>query len=241
MKKLILCLTAIFLSDITTFAQNAFSSGLPQELRYEVYGRYRRPIKKEKLSEAKLISDVVPGYPVNWITKYLSVENQGISKGKTVKALSTNEALSTEQKDILSAVDLGSDVIVNVKYDYMNPVTNNIEKSIIHVSLTAVPEIEAEYIEGKEQLVKYLKENSQTKIFEITPKQFQSISIRFTVNEEGEIINANVFRSSAEPKIDKLLLDLINKMPKWKPAKNENGIKVKQDFEFTINNKMNGC
>ena len=41
-------------------------------------------------------------------------------------------------------------------------------------------------------------------------------------------------------KTDKLLLEVINGMPKWKPAENAKGVKVKQDFEF-IGGFMVGC
>jgi hypothetical protein len=36
-----------------------------------------------------------------------------------------------------------------------------------------------------------------------------------------------------------MLLDLIKNMPKWKPAINTNGVKVKQDFVFSVG--AGGC
>ena len=30
-------------------------------------------------------------------------------------------------------------------------------------------------------------------------------------------------------------------MPKWKPAESANGMKVKQEFEFSVGNKVSGC
>jgi len=47
-------------------------------------------------------------------------------------------------------------------------------------------------------------------------------------------------KTSGDQKTDKLLLKAINKMPKWKPAENSDGIKVKQEFEFSVGN-CGGC
>ena len=136
---------------------------------------------------------------------------------------------------------MGSNIIVDVNYKYKNPVTNEINIHTMHAAVTLVPEIEAEYIGGYEQLRKYLKEKCIKKISELIPKQFQQGSVRFTVNEKGEIVNAEISMSSGDKAADKLLLDAINKMPKWKPAENSKGIKVKQQFQFSMGNGNDGC
>ena len=103
-----------------------------------------------------------------------------------------------------------------------------------------VPETEAQYLGGYQLLKQYLKENAIDKISETNAKQLQLATVRFTINEEGQIIDAQIFKTSEDEKIDKLLLEAINKMPKWKPAENFNGIKVKQKFEFSVGNIV-GC
>jgi TonB family protein len=54
--------------------------------------------------------------------------------------------------------------------------------------------------------------------------------VKFTVNEEGGIMNPKMLRTSRDSKADKLVLEAISKMPKWKPAQNSKGVKVKQEF-----------
>ena len=78
------------------------------------------------------------------------------------------------------------------------------------------------------------------KISETYPsKQIPWAMAKFTVNEEGEIVDAKISTPSKDPKIDQLLLDALSKMPKWIPAEDSKGLKVKQEFTFrTINN---GC
>ena len=50
-----------------------------------------------------------------------------------------------------------------------------------------------------------------------------------------------VSKSSGDAATDKLLLKAITKMPKWKPAETTDGTKVKQAFEFSVNNDTPGC
>ena len=253
MKKLILTSATVLFISLSAFAQNTAyneqwyesentaAKGLPRELSYGVRGNYERPVTKEKLDVAKSISDFIPDYPVNWITEYVSVEILAACNGKVMKAVSANDVLSAEQKNILKTVDPGTAIIINVKYRSKNTVTDNIENHTMNVSMMIVPEREAEYVGGKQQMKKYLKENVINKIYETIPGQFQDANaiVIFTVNEEGEIVNAKISKTSGDPKTDKLLVEAITKMPKWKPAENSKGIKVKQEFEFSVGN--GGC
>jgi TonB family protein len=88
-------------------------------------------------------------------------------------------------------------------------------------------------------MTKYLKENAINKISETTSKELKQGIVRFTVNEEGTITDAKIFKTSGDLNTDKLLLEVINKMPKWRAAEDSNGIKVKQEFEFSVGNV--GC
>ncbi|MEO8149630.1 MAG: energy transducer TonB [Bacteroidia bacterium] len=254
MKKLILALAVILFFGLTTFntpncsAQSYtynWIAGLPgfprvnppisaPDLRYEVRTNYQFPVNNETLSEAKLISDIVTGYPINWITSYDFVEILVTSKSKAIKAVSTSDVLTTEQKSLLNKIDMGTNIVVNVKYKYNNPFSNEIENNDIHTTITAVPDNQAEYVGGYDQMTKYLNEKGIKKTFEAGPKQFQRIAVGFTVNEQGEITNTKILTSSGDSKTDKLLIEAINKMPKWKPAENSNGMKVKQEFKFSF-------
>jgi TonB family protein len=186
------------------------------------------------------MADIIPYYPAQWIMSYVSVEILATCDGKAMTATSASDTLSTEQKSILNTVDLGTDIVINITYKSKNSVTNNNEISRMNYSATVIPEIEAEYPSGFQQMTQYLKENAINKISDTTSKQIQQVLVRFTVNEEGEITNAQVFKTSGDLKTDKLLLEVINKMPKWKPAEDSKGMKVKQEFEFSVG-AATGC
>jgi len=111
-----------------------------------------------------LLRDVISGYPVNWISSYVSVDISGICSGKVMKVESLNENLTTAQRQILSTCDLGSEIVINVKYLYNDFGRNKLENSDMHVVMTLVPEVEAEFIGGEKQLISYLKQNSYSKL-----------------------------------------------------------------------------
>lgn len=251
MKKIIIILPAVLFLRLNILAQDdsnnkkwyseevSTKSNFTEELYFEVRGNYEHSVKKEKLNKAKLISDIISGYPENWIANYISVKIIAICNGNLMKASGLNSILNTEQKNILKASDLGSEIVISVKYKSKNPATDTIENSILNLSMTVIPENEAEYAEGYQQLARYIKENVINKILKTTPTQFQSGIVIFTINEKGEIIDAKIYKSSGDHKTDKFLIESVNKMAKWKPAENLNGIKVKQEFQFSFG--IRGC
>ena len=224
---------------LTLLASLLFLSGFCGEPKYEVHAKDTRPLTKETISKAKTLADLIPGYPEHWISSYVSVEISASRDGKLQKATGINEALTAEQKNILNTVDVGIIVVVDVNYKYNDLSTLKGEDRQIHVSMTIVPETEAEYIGGREELNKYLKKNVLDKISIKAPLKLHGGTVIFTVNEEGDIVNAKLSESSGDPKTDKLFVEGINKMPKWKPAQNSKAVKVKQDFIFSLG--VGGC
>jgi TonB family protein len=107
------------------------------------------------------------------------------------------------------------------------------------VKMTVIPEVEAQYMGGSEQQKLYFQENVIKKIPKSSTEKSPKGVVVFTINEEGAITNALIKTSTGDAKTDELLLDAVNKMPQWKPAENSKGVKVKQDFEFSIGNE--GC
>jgi len=88
-------------------------------------------------------------------------------------------------------------------------------------------------------MIAYLQENSSDKIAAKKLNYLPQSSISFVVNEQGETENVLLTQSSNDAEIDQLLIELIKKMPKWKPAKNANGLNVKQEFVFNVG--QGGC
>jgi TonB family protein len=236
---LLLCGALAAFSQGGSGAHQFFTSDPAPELKYEVHSAYTRPIKQEKLKQATLLRDVVAGYPENWINSYVLTEISATCHGQVMKATSLGEVLSPEQKKILGMAELATDVIVNVKYNYKEPLTNAMENRDLHVLMTVVPETGAEYVGGYKQMHDYIKQNGIHKISMSSPKKFQKGKVRFAVSEQGKVMNARITESSGDPKTDQLLLETIQSMPEWKPAENPKGVKVMQEFVFSVGNE--GC
>ncbi|MES2140188.1 MAG: hypothetical protein V4511_10825 [Bacteroidota bacterium] len=178
------------------------------------------------------------------IIDYISVEILATCNGKVQMFESTSEKLSAEQKNILNTADLSSNIRIKIMFKYKNQINDNINSGdkIIggQLTVTVVPELEAEYPGGFKQLTEYLIKNVINKIPEKGAYQkIEQAIVKFTVNEEGQIVETKMFRWSQDLQTNKLIVDAINKMPKWKPAENSKGVKIKQAFSIPFGG--DGC
>jgi len=234
-----------FICIAFAFFHLGFSQGdLTIEPEYEVNRIYPPlSITKEKLSDAYTLVDLNKYYKSSWIREYISVEVFTSYKGKTRTAMSKNGILSQEQKDIMNKADVGTEIAVKVRYIPENTLKHNDAKEI-DFTFTVEPESEAKYPGGQQQLRQYLKEKAIDKIPDGSFKEWDLTAVKFTISEEGEIVNAHIFdsiyRASKNEKLDELLLEAIYNMPDWKPAEYANGLKVKQEFVLTVGN-MESC
>jgi TonB family protein len=229
MKKLILGL----------LLSTTFLSGIAQDLVYEVRGKNLKTVTKDVLEHSNLLSDIIAGYPVNWVKEYVSVDVLTEKDGKTEIAKGENQVLNTEQKTILNKVDLDSEVHINVHYKSINSVTERKENNEMVVKMTVVPEIQAEFEGGYENLKKYLKDNLIDRIIENTPPEFQKGKVVFKIDPNGKLVDEEILESSGDTNMDNFLLEVFRNMPNWKPAQNAIGEKVKQRFEFSMG--IGGC
>jgi TonB family protein len=105
-----------------------------------------------------------------------------------------------------------------------------------------IPSTEAEFPGGLQQLTRYYAACLGSHIHETGPsKNIDRALVKFTVNEKGQVENAKISRSTTDPKIDLLLLNATTNMPKWTPAKNRQGRKVKQEFSVSPSGSTGGC
>lgn len=231
MKNNFLSLILLILA-VPYFASSQDSS--TDEQHYGVHKVYPPiSITKEKLYEASTLLDLNRLYKSSWIREYISVEISTTFQGRLRKAKSENDTLSQVQKDNMLKADLGTDISVIVKYMPENTLVHNDIKEM-NFTIAIDPESDAEYPGGQQVLDQYLKENIINEMPDGIFRQHQLAAVKFSINEEGEIINPHVFWSSDDEKIDNLLLETIRKMPFWKPAAYTNGIKVKQEYVLAV-------
>lgn len=218
----------------------AMQMPLENDLQYEVNRIYPYiSITKADLKDARTLSDINKHYKSSWVKTYISVEILTSHQGIERKALSKSEVLTQEQKDHINTADVDTDISVKVQYLPNNTLANN-EVKEINFSFNPMPEKEAEYWGGETALKQYLEENALHKIPNSSFENYDLAAVKFTIDEDGQVMNISVFEASKDEKIDKLLLQTILNMPKWKPAEYENGTTVAQEFVLTIGN-MESC
>lgn len=211
-----------------------------QTLFYSVKSGYKYSITDQQLKKAKLITEVIPNFPINWISDYKSVEIVANNNGIVNKAIGPNEKLTKEQMKLLHSLEVSDNISIKVNYKKDNAATGKIEVRQMNADITIVPEVEAEFIGGYGKMIDYLKENSMDKIQANQMDAMPVFSLTFIVNKEGKTEDIHMIETTGDQKIDQLLEGLIANMPEWKPAQNSEGESVKQKFEFSIG-MMDGC
>lgn len=237
-----------------------------QQTGYEYEGRLNPSIKKGKLSEVIFINDLAPHlwqqlaipykdrfdlderkktqgyYNYNTIVDYVSVAVSIVNKGKMVTEKSKTDKLTAAQKRILNSVEDGADIIIDISFRYKIVANDTSTQHIINgqLAVTAVPEREAEFPGGYKQLSVFMREhifNQLTKPGAMEKVQ-QSV-VKFSIDEEGKIAEIRLSENPGDAVISKLVIETFEQMPRWKPAINTKGVRVKQQFSIPLG--MGGC
>jgi hypothetical protein len=229
----------VFIPGMTTTA-SIFNNRMEQaELKAWVRGTYRRKVVKETVINALLLSDIAEGYATSWIKHYISTEITTTSNSKVLKAVGVNNTLSVAQKGLLKKSDLNAEIYVHVKYKISNIITGGMDEREVNFSITIIPQVEAEFTKG--DVNQFLAKDTKKRLAQVTAEKFKEGLVRFVINEEGDVENVKIITTTGDSKIDKLLLQVINQMPKWNCAKDAKGVKVKQAFEFLVGYMVGGC
>lgn len=216
---------------LNSFAQNDLTFEINKVLPFI-------SIQEDKLDKINTLTDLDKRYPTSWVRAYISVEISAYKNGILTKALGISDVLNQEQKDLIRLADRSNDIAVIVTYIPNNALENNPAKQY-DFKVAIMPDKNAEYSEGTEQLLQYLQKNSIANIEAGSFTGYDLTAIKFTVTEQGNISDIQVAMPSKDTKIDEMLVSAVSKMPNWKPATFSNGLKVKQNFVLTIGNMEN--
>jgi hypothetical protein len=210
-----------------------------QNLIFDFSPEYSLPLKEQKLLAAHTLVDLNADFPQNWITDYKSVEIVTNIDGKELKATGKNSDLNEQQLALITNTKIGGKINLSIAYNAKNSVTGADEIRNSVFSLKIIPDKEARFVGGQQQLKNYLHENIIAKLTGIDESKFQPKTIVFTINENGEVENSHLSNKNIDPLFDQMILKAIKNMPTWEPAQNAKGEKVKQTFQYTLSNQ--GC
>lgn len=218
-----------------------------QKIGYEIYGTLTNPYAEpyslltlDTLKEARTLSDINTRYRSNWVARYIKVKVASICGEESKKAMSTDDILTPAQMNILTTTDVGCNIEVEVDYIPENKLKDNPPRKIAF-SLRMVPIYEAKYPGGQQALKVYLKENVINEILAGRDRQLELAKVRFNINEEGHVSDAEIFKTSEYDEIDQIMLKAICNMPNWSPAKNREEEKIIQEFEFSMGTALLRC
>lgn len=214
------------------------NNGFAQELRYDISGKYDRAIKLADLQKAKSLSALSPGFPKSWITTYKSTQISLSGHESMVSARGQNEVLSPDQLDLLGKAETGQSLVVEVFYTYDEGGKKDEVPRKIGFSLSIIPDTEASFPGGYPLLSSLLQEEIVKAVSAMDP-QLKKVKMGFTISDAGLILSPEVLESSGNQNIDQFIIQQLSKLPRWNPARLQNGRKVSQDFIFSIG--KDGC
>jgi len=208
---------------------------------YDIGPRFN-PIKKSDLDKIKSFNDIIGQEHANriveykWVTVVLIIND----KESNVREFGTSDVLTEAQLKLLHSFDYSTNLMIAADYQGKNKETGALEDTHWTPYLTIVPEKQAEYSEGIDDLKKYLKDNSEATRTHVIAEKLQPAKLFFTVTKKGTIEHVRLDRTSNYPKVDKRMIELItNLQGKWVPAENQKGEKV--DQELVVSFGLMGC
>ncbi|MFH6603796.1 energy transducer TonB [Maribacter algicola] len=208
---------------------------------YDVGPRFS-PIKKTKVDGAKAVSDFLDA---DVVASMASVQSVGIllfenEKLTEVLESGTTAALTDRQLQLLRSFDYSTNFVVRADYRKKNGNTGILVSDYSTPHMTIVPENQAEYAQGKEVLMTYLKEESKEIWANVDPEKLQPAKLFFRVTEQGTVEVIRLDRTSGYPEVDEKMIQLISDLPgSWIPAKNAAGRPVGQ--ELVVSFGLMGC
>jgi len=220
---------------IHTVSKENIASVIPDFL-FDVGPRFS-PITKVKLSEATSISDFNRSSEIQTIQSLKSVNVVIIKNERNTNKsqIGYKQELNKSQLKLLKDLDYSSSFAIRTDFDKVNAENGAIESGYLNPYYTIVPEKQAEYVNGKYELLRYLRDKSLIAIADVQQNKVRPAKLFFTVTKDGNIKNVRIGNHSGYPEVDKLIIDLINTIPgSWVPAENSKGQKIDQELVISF-------
>ena len=216
-------------NDFSNFSNFINTNDIP----YKVESRFLSTISKSDLNRAKTIIDILPKKATESIESYyysrVSILDDHVETDR--RAYADSEVLTAAQINLLNSTkDSGN---IYIKSDYKIKGGGSLYDRDLTYFISIVPDQQAEYQEGHEALISYLKKSNEEEVKVIKKGELKGGKVRFTITSEGLVSKVGLTSTSGYPSIDKKLVKMIEEIPgNWTPASNEKGEKVDQELVF---------
>lgn len=148
-------------------------------------------------------------------------------------AIGQSEVFDGPQIELLRSLDYSTNLRFTAISQIKDPNNGVMRDDSLVCYRTVIPERQADFMGGKEALIRYLRENTRDKASLIDKDKVQPAKVFFTVSKYGTIENVKLVDKSGYKAVDKELVKVISNMPQmWTPAQNAKGENVHQEFVF---------
>ena len=234
-------LAAIEIDLVKTSTPNEIEKEKFVDFNFDIGPRFAS-FEKNKAKTVKSIYDVFDEQETKAMLSYTSVSIIKIINDEqtNIREIGYSKTLTEAQLRLLNSLEYSDSFLIRLDYQQKNKETGALEENYHSPHYTIVPAKQAQFSEGREQLLHYLRNNSADVLVNIKEKLLQPAKLYFTVTQTGEVDNIRLDRSSNYPAIDARMIELLYKLPgRWIPAENEDGQKVAQ--ELVISFGLLGC
>ncbi|MFT5858008.1 MAG: hypothetical protein ACI865_000092 [Flavobacteriaceae bacterium] len=208
---------------------------------YQIGPRHS-PIKKSEIDQATDLSTFFTPSELQEInslnfTEIIIVKNESQSNEREV---GYSNKLTKAQLKLLQSYGYSTGFSIRADFEGINKETGEMESRWFNPHLTIVPETQAEYSEGADELASHFKENTWNVRKNVAAGNFRPAFVSFTVTTSGDIKDVKLHGSNF-PAIDAKMIELIHATTgKWVPARNAKGEKVEQEIVVAFG-PNNGC
>lgn len=202
---------------------------------YDIDSRFLKTITKSELQNAKSIHDIFSSDETKGIESFRDVNISILPRDAEKFAKGDGNQLNSTQLELLQSTEYSNDICIEAFCKRQNSETWITEEYCFVYYITIVPEKEAEFKDGQQALIKYLKENSKEEAASVNRDRLEPGKVRFVVTKNGKIGPVALESTSGYDAIDDKMLKLIMNLPgEWMPATNSKGKKVDQEFIYSF-------
>ena len=227
---------------VQSIEESLFGPDLSDAFFYDLGPRFGG-IAKSKLQRAEKLEDFLdPDFHQN-VKSYQRIEMRRIDQeGKHLDppVIAEGGLLNEAQKNFLQSLDYDHNLYLSIDcYEYYQ----QSEKATFQTftpHLTVIPEQVAQYKEGKEALVKTIREQHYPYVAGLNRQDLQPAKMYLLINANGELESIELDRGSGHPQADLELVKFLKQTEKdWIPARNSEGKAVAQTLVFFFG--LPGC
>lgn len=209
------------------------------KFHYAVGNRFYATVTPNELKAANTIFDLIPE-DANW--EQFQIHGTTISLFEEDRVYATNESvqLNNEQKSVLTALTYTDQIVLKASsWAKKDGTLREYDHDLVYY-ISIVPDIEARYIDGHEELMRFLREGSKETIKKAENWKLKPGKLSFTISAEGEPTNAHLLHSCGYPEVDSTLLELVlTTTGKWFSALDAGNKPVDQELYFSFGQE--GC